>query len=341
MNDNIHKYIPAGRIKTLDILRGLAIILMTLYHQLLPFELAFTAFGRDLAIVSVFYTRAIFIAVSGIAIVLYEQKYRHPFKMIIHGVVLFTMAWCADIVTHQSFAIDWDIFQLIGGCYAIAGLFNYIGKVGMRFGAILFLLILMYFIPVIRPDRGIFPIWPNGVYFMIGYIICHWSISQYGRLRVAFLFFIASAVYLPLFHFYGDLSLKLAFSAFGLAASTAAIFLLLFSILLLENRDRTGKFPFPILLRFGQYPVSLYFFQQFFTVFGIKFGLKLTLTAVPSINCTLQASSLLFGMYLLTFIFDRFKFLCVEFWLGKAESFIMNRIPPIGIFGPMLVKLVF
>ena len=60
--------------------------------------------GHQIYMIGYYYTRPMFIAVSGMAIVLYERKYRCPFRMIVHGIVLFLMAWCADIITHQSFS---------------------------------------------------------------------------------------------------------------------------------------------------------------------------------------------------------------------------------------------
>jgi hypothetical protein len=325
----------------LDILRGLAIVLMTVYHQILPFGLGSTPIGRDLALITVFYTRPIFIAVSGIAIVFYERKYRCPFKMIVHGAALFTMSWCVDIVAHQSLRIDWDIFHLIGGCYVIAGLFNYVEKVGVRFLGILGLASIWFFFSGIRPDQGIFPIWPNGIYFLGGYMIGQWGISRYCRFWTTLLMFVGGVIYLLIFHLFYELPPKLAYSLLGLAASYAAIFSLLFLTLLLENRGRSEKFPLALLVRFGRYPVSLYYLQQFFTVFGIKGYFKLAPTGISNIDCIMQTTSLLIGMYLLTYVFDRIKFLSVESWIRKAESIIMNYVPPDGIFGPLPIKKVF
>jgi len=136
--------LPKGRIKSLDILRGLAIIMMTIPHQTIVFGLKHSLVGHQLYMIGYYYTRPMFIAVSGMAIVLYERKYRCPFRMIVHGVVLFLMAWCVDIITHQNYGIDWDIFQLIGGCYALAGLFNYIERNDLRLLGV-FALILFWF----------------------------------------------------------------------------------------------------------------------------------------------------------------------------------------------------
>ena len=96
--------------------------MMTIPHQTIVFGLKHSLVGHQLYMIGYYYTRPMFIAVSGMAIVLYERKYRCPFRMIVHGVVLFLMAWCVDIITHQNYGIDWDIFQLIGGVLCPCGI---------------------------------------------------------------------------------------------------------------------------------------------------------------------------------------------------------------------------
>jgi hypothetical protein len=279
-----------------------------------------------------------FIAVSGIAIVLYERKYRCPFRMIVHGVVLFLMAWCADIITHQNFGIDWDIFQLIGGCYAIAGLFNYVERNDLRMLGVFGLILFWLFIPDMRPDQGHTPIWPFGIYFLGGYLIGKWGISRYNRMWFVLSLLVTSIAYLVFFYTYCERSFQLSTNAYGIAATFAVVFALLCLTLFLENRRLADKPPLSTILRFGIYPVTLYFIQQFFVVFGLAINLKLALTGIASIDCILHTTVLLIGMYMATYVFDRFKFLSVEFWLRKAESIIMGVVPAKGIFRPLPSK---
>lgn len=337
-NKKLSQFIPKGRIKSLDILRGLAIIAMTLPHQTLPFGLQNTVIGHQLFIIGAYYTRPLFITVSGIALVFQEQKYRCPFRMIVHGSVLFIFAWCVDIITHQNFGIDWDIFQLIGCCYAMAGLFSYIGNGYKKYLGILTLILIWYFSASLRPDQGLFPVWPNGIYFVSGYLIGKWGISQNNRLWTVFLIFIGSLIYLFCFYIYFERAIQLSLSPIGITASLTAIFVLLFFVLAMERKQLTKIIPFSFLLRFGLYPVSLYYMQQFFVVFGLKINLKLALTGISSIDCILHTTALLIGMYFSTFLFDRLKYLSVEFWLRKTEATIMNWVPSKGIFNPTPTK---
>jgi hypothetical protein len=337
-NQKLSQFIPKGRIKSLDILRGLAIFEMTIVHQTLPFGLQSTIIGHQLFVIGAYYTRPLFIAVSGIALVLHEQKYRWPFRMVVHGSVLFAMAWSVDIVFHRSFAVDWDIFQVIGACYALAGLFSYLRNGTIKYFAILSLIGIWALAPVLRPDQGLFPIWPNGIYFVGGYLIGKWGLSEYGRSSNAILLFLLSIVCLASFYVFVEPVIQLSTNTVGISASFAAIFLLLCLSLYLEGKQLADRFPLSFMLRFGRYPLSLYFMQQFVVVFGLKMNFRLSPTGDPPIDCILQTLILLLVMYGVTFIFDRFKFFSVEFWLRKAESFIMNVIPQIGIFNTLPAK---
>ena len=337
-NQCLSEFVPKGRIKSLDILRGLAIILMTLPHQTLPFNLQSSVIGHQLFVIGAYYTRPMFIAVSGMALVLHEKKYRWPFRMIIHGGVLFTMAWSVDVVSHQSFAIDWDIFQLIGGCYAIAGLLGYLRDDGKKLLGLLLLCMVWGLIPDLRPDQGLFPIWPHGIYFVGGYFIAKWGLSRHNILAVLASGLVASVIYLSQFYLYNVPTIITSTKLSGIIASFACIFLLLCLTIILENRNQVEQLPFSILVRFGQYPLSLYFMQQFCVVFGLRMNFRLTLTGMNVLDCVLHTSVLLLCMFLATFLFDKLKFLSIEFWLRKAESVIINAAPQMGLFSPIASK---
>ena len=337
---NLNKFIPNGRIKSLDILRGFAILIMTLFHQTVPFKLYSSGVGYHLSLFTAYYIVPMFIAVSGIAITFFEKKYRCPFRMIVHGIVLFLMAWSADILVHQSLQVDWDIFQLIGCCYAISGVFNYIKRDDLRFAGLFILIITWLIAKGIRPDVGLRPIWPYGIFFLCGYLIGKWSTSRYSSLWPVFMMLVASIIYLIFFYTFFERSIELSINIYGIIASCAGIYILLCLTLFMENHQLLSGPAMLLLKQFGIYPISLYFIQQFFTVFGPKFGLKLDLSSMPGLNYALQTVLLIVGMLLATFLFDRFRILCVEFWLKKTESIVMKIIPERGIFKTLPVKSV-
>lgn len=335
---SLSHWYPEGRVESLDILRGLAILLMTVTHQLLPFGLQPDALGQHLLVIGSYYTRPLFIALSGIALVLYARKYRWPFRMMVHGSVLFLMAWTVDLGSHQSLAIDWDIFQLIGACYAIAALFSYLNNHIARYAAVSILILVWYANPALRPDHGLFPIWPHGVYFLGGYVIGAWVISRYNRVWLTLLLVSASFVYLSCFYIYFERTIPLSTNVPGIVASQAAIIVLLFVTLLLEKNDFNRNALLSFLLRMGRYPLTLYFMQQLMVVLGVRLHFKLTLTGSPAFDCFAQTVLLVAAMYGMTFLFPHFRFLSMEFWLGKAEGLVMDCVPKSGVFSPRPAK---
>ena len=110
----------------MDIIRGIAIILMTVYHQGLVYSLDGRA--NHVSYFLGYLAAPFFLAVSGGGLWYHEHRYRWPIKMIVHGITLFLFAWMVDVIAHQRFNIDWDIFQLIGIGYAVFGAFNILGN---------------------------------------------------------------------------------------------------------------------------------------------------------------------------------------------------------------------
>lgn len=335
LKTNLSQFIPKGRVVTLDVLRGFAILAMTVYHQTIPFHLHSFGFGQQIGVSETYYILTLFIAVSGTAIVFFEKKYHCPFRMVVHGIVLFMMAWCADLVAHQSFRIDWDIFQLIGICYATCGLFNYIKRDDIRFAGIFILVFTWLIFKDIRPDEGLRPIWPYCIFFLWGYLLGKWSTSRNCPMWSVLAMLGASVVYLVFFYILCERSLELSTNSYGIVASFAGIYLFLSFTLFIENQ-RLMRGPVVLLLKkFGVYPITLYYIQQFVTVFGPRLGLKLSISPIPIFNYIWQTSLLVIIMFISTILFDRIRFLCVEFWLRKTESFVMNIVPNRGIFKPL------
>ena len=338
LKGNLSQFIPKGRIVTLDILRGLAILVMTIYHQTIPFNLHSSGIGHQLGVFSTYYILTLFIAVSGIAIVFFEKKYHYPLQMVVHGIVLFMMAWCADLAAHQSFRIDWDIFQLIGICYAICGLFNYIERIDIRFSGIFILVVIWLIFRDIRPDAGLRPIWPYGIFFLGGYILGKWSTSRHSSMWKVLVMIGTCLVYLVFFYLFCKRSLELSTNAYGIIASFAGVYILLFFTLFIENQ-RLTRGPVVLLLKqFGVYPITLYYIQQFVTVFGPRIGLKISISPIPTFNYIYQTLLLVIIMFISTIIFGHIRFMCIEFWLKKTESIIMNVVPKRGIFKPLHSK---
>ncbi|PQP33386.1 hypothetical protein C6A37_13180, partial [Desulfobacteraceae bacterium SEEP-SAG9] len=65
-----------------------------------------------------------------------------------------------------------DIFQLIGIGYAIFGAFNFLGNNTRKYVALAILICLWAVFPYLRPDKGVFAIWPYGMFLLAGYFFC-------------------------------------------------------------------------------------------------------------------------------------------------------------------------
>lgn len=320
----------SSRILTMDIIRGIAIIFMTIYHQRLIFQ------PEDLSGTIAYFlgylAAPFFLAVSGMVMFLHEEKHRWPFKMIVHGSVLFAMAWSIDVIYHRSFAVDWDIFQLIGAGYVFFGVLNYLDSKIKKYAALAALILVWSLIKDIRPDDGIFPIWPYGVFFLGGYSYIQYTKRGFNWQLKSALLFAPTVAYIAFWIFIGRLPSIVALSGIILALSLTFI---LASIGLYGEEKKPDIFhhaPLTILNRFGVYPLSLYMCQQVITRLGMSWRYHLRLTEQPFYDWIIQATMLLLGMLLLTFLFDHFKYVSLEWWLRQTEIRLLRRMPAKSIF---------
>jgi len=316
----LSKYIPAGRVLTMDIIRGIAIILMTVYHQGFVYSLD----GRTNSISYFFgYLAApFFLAVSGGSLWYHESRYKWPAKMIVHGAILFLFAWTVDIIAHQSFQIDWDIFQLIGSGYAIFGAFNFLGNKTRKFVALAALIFLWALFPFLRPDSGVFAIWPYGMFFLSGYFYSYYMKSKLNTVIMTVLLMLSMSIYIS-FWIYAGL-LPYIISLKGIFFVISLCLLLWSSGFVLEYKNVLNRSFFSILLRYGTYPLTLYYCQQTIALFCIKYHKFLSFTSLKTLNWVFQTGLLLVGMLIITYILDHYKYFSIEWWLRKSENIVLT-----------------
>ncbi|MEJ2725964.1 MAG: hypothetical protein P8175_15235, partial [Deltaproteobacteria bacterium] len=201
-NKDFSRFVPVGWVRSLDVMRGLAILLMTLPHQTLLFDLQNSFPGDTLFLIGVYYA-----------------------------------------------------------CYGIAALTGCLGFGIRRFAGLALLVMVWFAFPPLRPNDGLFPIWPHGVYFLSGYLLAVYATSRFHRAESTLIALALSISYVGLFfqRYVPDL-LKATLPA-GVILTIAVIFLTSAVILLAENRNYMTKPLFAFLLRFGRYPLTLYFAQ--------------------------------------------------------------------------------
>jgi hypothetical protein len=321
-------WIPAGRVLTLDLIRGLAIVFMTVIHQgfLYGLEGGVKFLWRMMAYLAV----PFFLSVSGMAMALSARSHRWPFRMVVHGAVLFAVTWSMDVVFHRSFRVDWDIFQIIGVTYVLLGSINYLGSGLRHYLVLVAIVVLLTLYPPLRPDRGIFPLWPLAVYILSGYALAHFGTSRWNRVSTDAAAVVLSAAVVAYFVFYRISPNNRTLS--GILLAMAIIFLLSVGSLRLENHGWLKKLPSNLLIRFGQYPLTLYFIQQAATLAGLRYDFRLEIADSMTGNWLIHSAILVLVMSLYTFVLDRVGVLRMEWWLREIEAKVMTGLPDASFF---------
>ena len=315
---------------TLDVIRGVSIIIMAVFHQTHFYRIDPDTHVTLLEVAGFVFVRPLFIAASGMAFFFNEKRNPYPFKLVVHGLLLFCMAWGLDIVFHQSLKIDWDIFQLIGACYFILGLSDYLGLGLLKYMVLLLLISVWGLVPAIRPDTGIFPIWPLGIYFLGGYLMAHYALSRWNTVLLSATMLLLSA----LISFYWLIEMRMPDpeGLEGIILSMSIVFLTAGLLIYTEIQVGMKARPFKWTARFGTLPLTLYFSQQFITVMAIRFDIKWHILGWPIVDWLIHSSLLIILMYAATFIFIRLPYLSVEYWLRASEKKILHNVPNRGLF---------
>ena len=179
--------------------------------------------------------------------------------------------------------------------------------------------------PIVRPDKGIFPIWPYGVFLLAGYFYVLFGQSRYNTLYLTGVFFIISCIHI---YFWAHVqALPCIVTINGILFVLSLLFISIITGLVLEHNKLINKMPFTLIIRFGRYPLTLYFFQQFVTRFCIKFQLTLPISLSSTINWLTQASIIIMLMLAGTYLLDLFKFFRIEWLLRKIETAVLNLVP--------------
>lgn len=315
-----------SRVVSLDLVRGFAIFSMTVFHQSLVIQLDgdWLLFANFLG----FIAAPLFLIISGAAVAFHEHRYHWPFKMIVHGGLLFALAYCLDVFAHLSWQVDWDVFQVIGACYAGLGLFDYLGYGWCKFVALAVVLLGLAVFPAVRPDQGVFPVWPFGLYFISGYLVALLGLNSGLRRRLIWgLAIVGFGCFLAFFSWDptpGQTRPE------GFVFLLALFYLMLLATLKIEKRGLLKTRGLAVLISWGQYSLTLYFMQQFVTVTRLCLPLPLSATWAWIV----QSAVLLALLYTATLLMKRYAFLDVGWWLRQAEQRVMKRTPAKGHLSP-------
>ena len=312
----------AGRVVGLDLLRGGAIAAMTMYHQSLVVRPVggWESFAQFLGFISA----PLFLCISGMGASFHERRHHRPFKMVVHGGLLFAFAYLLDLLVNRNARVEWDIFQIIGACYGGLGLLGCLGYGVRQLAGMAGIFLALLLFPAFRPDQGFFPPWPFGLYFAAGYLLSRLGQSPWLSRWMSLLLTAASLSY---FLYWLSLAARPDDRAqpAGFFFLVALVYVLLTAALDAEKRDlfRTGGLK--VLVRWGQYPLTLYLFQQVVTIARVRLPLPAQLP--PAAAWVVQSAALLSLMYAATFLLERFPFLDAGWWLRQAEARVLSHAP--------------
>lgn len=316
----------ANRVASLDLLRGLAIFCMTFFHQSLIVHpngnwMLFAGFLG-------FISAPLFLAISGMAVTFHERSHHWPLKMIVHGSLIFALSYVIDVLAQHGWRPVWNIFQIIGVCYTVLGLLDYLGYGWRKFILIAMVVMGAFLFPVIRPENGVFPLWPFGLYFLGGYLLAIIGQSPLIRRWVIWGFLIAGLSYF-LYHFSWNPPPDRR-HLIGFVFILAIIYVLLFAVLTAEKRGFLKMSCFTVLIRWGQYALTLYYMQQFVTITRLKMPLSLP----PTLAWMVQTLVLLTLLYVATLFMKRYPFLDLGWLLRQAENKVLKKTPARSFFLP-------
>lgn len=315
-----------NRVASLDLLRGLAIFCMTSFHQSIVIQPdgSWKLFAGFLGFVSA----PLFLAISGLAVTFHERSHHWPLKMIVHGSLIFALSYVIDVLAQHGWRPVWNIFQIIGVCYAVLGLLDYLGYGWRKFILIAIVVMGAFLFPVVRPENGVFPIWPFGLYFLGGYLLAIIGQSPLIRRWVIWGFLIAGLSYF-LYHFSWNPPPDRRHLA-GFVFIFAMVYILLIAVLEAERRDFLKRPCFNVFIWWGQYALTLYYMQQFVTVTRLKLPLPLS----PTLAWIAQTLVLLALLYTATILMKRYPFLDLGWLLRQTENKVLKVVPAKDFFRP-------
>ncbi len=315
------------RVAGVDAARGLAIILMTVFHQHLLFSLKKTDPFVFLGVSAVGGLAApLFLAVAGISAFFFMRRHERPVEMILHGAVIFAVGWIMHFVVHKNFVVDFNAIEIIGGCYFLLGMAWALSR------------LLWWWLPVIltagwtiwifwQGAHLCFRRWPYPVFFVCGYCLALLFFQYWHKpvlRRTIFCLIVVGWTTLTVLGVVNGIFPD-RITSVGLLYHFTWIFLIMAGLLWFERTGLTDNIFWRFLIRYGQFSLTLYYVQQFFLRICQKFKWNLHIFQGDGMNWLIQSLVLLLTMYLLTKVFQRVCFFRLEWIVKQVELIILAR----------------
>lgn len=310
----------SGRLPALDVLRGLTIVAMIVFH----FCLVYYPAPSNLLTATIHFIGSLvgrfFLFMAGAGTWFFLQRYP-PIKLLWRGVFLFVLTYLIGVFIKGRYYPDWSLIQDIGFCFIVIALIATVSSHRFWPALMIYLFFFWLFVQFNFESGGIFPIFPLAIYFIAGYgIAAMCPVRRSGSLM-------AQQV-LPV------LSLSLGLVAVGLIARTWTIetrfdwtavrlariggFMILYSVFVygFGPWDFSGFFGRASIL-FGRISLSSYYYQQLLVVYLLATGFQVMVVSRP-ISYILLTSAVLASLYAILRVWQTFRFVgSLEWWMRR------------------------
>ena len=161
--------VTKSRLAGLDVLRGINIAAMIIYHFCLvyypnPITLPTTLIHFVGSLVG-----RLFLFLAGVGTWFFFRK-RPSITLLKRGIFLFLLTALINFFIEGDYYIDWNIIQDIGFCFIIMALLAYFSlRYKFWLALVIYLVCFGLFVQFDFKLEGVFPIFPLAIYFLIGY----------------------------------------------------------------------------------------------------------------------------------------------------------------------------
>lgn len=156
------------RLLGLDILRGINIVAMVIYHFILPyFPQPSTSYAQAIHFMGSL-VAPLFFFLSGSGVRFFFEKHK-PFELFKRGLFLFLIAFAVSIVFKRRFYLDWNLIEDIGLAFIIMSFIAWAKTYKFWLATAIYLILFVLFVIFNFKIDGVFPIYPMAIYFLLGY----------------------------------------------------------------------------------------------------------------------------------------------------------------------------
>lgn len=308
------------RLPSLDVLRGLTIAAMVVFHySLLYFSAATNDYIRVVFSLGS-YVGPMFFYLSGAGAWFFLQR-NPPIQLFKRGIFLFVLTLLIGIFVKGRWYVDWSLIQDVGFAFIVIAVIARITR--HRFAAALWLYLVCYavYCPFAIPVTGEFPFFPWSLYFLIGYgfaQVCptrrteplNWRATLPALLLCAMMFgagqFSDAVTQLSGYPFFAD-----AFARSGWLMALYFVF-----VYVVGNWDFAGPLGSAFVL-IGRVSLTAYYIQQILLRVLQRIHFQVVVIS-PEISHFILMSLVLTLIYAITQIWQRFNFIgSLEWWMRR------------------------